>query len=205
MRRKSIAAMTEEDENRLVEDLLDVLDRVVDSSGCRDMAPLWLVATQKVRADRLRQSAGKVGSVPDKFMMWKKDIRSKWAALAAWRHAVLQSGILSALGSREQRAVEAIYFTPFERNDTPYSWSRASSRAPAAHDWSSATALDARAKAGCADSVKLLKDHALQLTRGANAATEARAAFIEVGARDGTLKDILRYESVRARESKESS
>lgn len=200
MTRSDRPQMTLEEEDALLDELLDVLDRVVETSGCQDMRPLWLVATQRLRAERLRQVPGHVQSVPERIRAWGKSVRSKYAALAAWRHAVLQTGILGAIHADQRRAVEVLYFTPFDRNDAPYSWSQASSRAPGASAYSSPSVLDVRARAGCAASVKLLAVRASEMTVNADNAGDAKAAFVAIGARDGTLKDVLRYESVRERE-----
>ena len=50
--------------------------------------------------------------------------------------------------------------------------------------------------------MRRLAELAEDLPQGADLATEVRAAFLRTGARDGTLKDVLRYESVRDREEK---
>lgn len=194
--------LTEAEEERLLDELLDVLDQVLETSGCRDMAPLWLIATQRVRAEWITSTDERIERVPERILALGKSTRSKYAALAAWRHAVLSAAVLDSLERRPREAVEAMYFQPYDRNEAPYSWSAASSRCPSAESWPSPSALDALARRGCAESVRRLAELAEDLPQGADLATEVRAAFLRTGARDGTLKDVLRYESVRDREEK---
>ena len=189
-------AMTEEEENRLLDELLDVLDDVVRTSACRDMAPLWLLATRAARAEHFRAPEAPPLQVPPHIRAWAKSMRSKYAALAAWRHAVLLERILDALDPVQSRAVEAMYFTPAEENAPPYSWSRASARHPAANEWPSASSFDLKARRGCRDSVALLRDRIAQARSGETATQDARATITETGARNGTLRDVLRYADI---------
>ncbi len=188
--------MTPEEEDALLDDLLDVLDEVVKTSGCRDMVPLWLLATRAVRAQHIRSVDGPALDVPRHIRVWAKSMRSKYAALASWRHAMLAEAILHALDGKAAEAVEAMYFTPAEANEPPYSWSRASSRHPEVTRWSSPSMLDRRAKQGCRESVRVLQARVNALQLGASPRIEARAAILETGARDGTLKDVLRYADI---------
>ncbi len=126
-------------------------------------------------------------------------MRSKYAALAAWRHAVLAERILEAVGPAAAAAVEAMYFTPVEANEPPYSWSKASSRHPMARDWPSANVFDDQARRGCRDSVALLRERVERALPGASCAAEARAAILSTGARDGTLAEVLRYAELERR------
>jgi hypothetical protein len=192
--------MTEEEENRLLDELLDVLDRVVETSGCRDMVPLWMLATRAARTEHIRSVDGPPLGVPPHIQAWARSMRSKYAGLAAWRHAMLAERILEALDASSARAVDAIYFTPTV-NEPPYSWSKASSRHPSATEWPSPTVLDLRARQGCRDSVHLLEQRVEEARRGASPAVEARAAIVETGARHGTLRDVLRYRDIERGET----
>jgi hypothetical protein len=145
--------MTEEEEERLLDELLDVLDLVTSTSGCADMVPLWLEATKRPRAVHFRPASSPTLAVPPHIRAWGRSMRSKYAALAAWRHAVLAERILEAIGSAAAAAVQAMYFTPVEANEPPYSWSKASSRHPMAREWPSANVFDDQARRGCRDSV----------------------------------------------------
>lgn len=193
--------MTQEEEDRLLDELLDVLDRVVAASGCRDMAPLWLLATRAARGEHFRSVEGPAIQVPIQIRAWAKSMRSKYAGLAAWRHAVLLERVLDALDPASARAVEAMYFTPAEENAPPYSWSRASARHPSAGEWPSASTFDQRARRGCRESVVLIHKRVDKTREGATLVAEARAAVVETGARDGTLRDVLRYADLDRGES----
>jgi hypothetical protein len=192
--------MTEDEENRVLDELLDVLDEVVKTSGCRDMVPLWLLATRAARASHFRSSDAPAFHVPSHILAWLKPMRSKYAALAGWRHAVLMERILDALDPKVAPAVTAMYFTACPENAPPYSWSRASARHPDANSWPSPSVFDTKARRGCRDSVGILLDRSEGIRQGANAVQEARADIIEAGARDGTLRDVLRYAGIDRRE-----
>lgn len=183
--------LSEAEEEALVDELLDALDAVLETSGCPDMAPLWFIATTKARKEFLR-SEGVVQGVPERIKAWRPPKRSKYAALAAWRHVVLWRRLMSLLENKYRQAVRDIYFTPFESNVPPYSWSRASSKAPNAASYASPSALDLRASRGCRllfEQLRALAEPAL----GATVVEEARAAFAAPAARL-TLRDVLRFE-----------
>ncbi|MCK6517370.1 hypothetical protein L6R46_20195 [Myxococcota bacterium] len=188
--------MTEAEELALIDELLDVLDQVIETSGCPDMAPLWLLATRAARAEYLRRAESLPLQVPTHIQEWAKSMRSKYAGLAAWRHSVLLEGLLGSLDPPLASAVEAIYFTPAEQNRPPYSWSRASSRHPRASEWSSASVLDLRARRGCLETVMLIQQRVDAARGGASLVVEARTKILETGARDGTLRDVLRYDAL---------
>ena len=179
------------EEEALVDELLDALDASIESSGCPDMAPLWFIATTRPRREFLR-SEGVVQGVPEHLKHWRPPKRSKYAALVAWRHVVLWRGLLDWLETKYRKAVRDIYFSPFEDNVPPYSWSKASSKAPNASLYSSPSTLDLRASSGC----RLLFEELQRLAEpamGASLDEEARAAFAAPAARR-TLRDVLRIE-----------
>lgn len=187
--------LTLEEEDALLDELLDVLDKVVEVTGCRDMVPLWLIATREPRARNIRSADGPLLVVPPHIRAWAKSQRSKYAALAAWRHTVLAERILDFLDPGPARAVTAMYFTTTD-NEPPYSWSKASSRHPKAGEWPSASLFDRRAQQGCRDTVRAIHNRLEAQRQGASAAVEARVDILETGARDGTLRDLLRYEEL---------
>jgi hypothetical protein len=180
-------------EDMLIDDLNRVLDEVRDRSGCDDMLPLWFIATSKVRSEYLWREPGRIVNVPQKIRAWLPPKRSKYSALAAWRHAVLFTRVLERMDDEPRRAVEGMYFVPAPENEPPYSWSAASSRAPDAGSWSTPNAFDVAAKRGCSVTVDLLGGEVDVRRADPSADSQARAAFIEAGTRDGSLRDVLRY------------
>lgn len=186
--------LSDAEEIQLTNELLDALDEVEATSGCLDMIPLWFLATREPRAEFLK-SDGVIQNVPPHIKGWRPPKRSKYTALAAWRHAVLWQRLLDGLVQKYRNAVQDLYFTPFPENQPPYSWSRASSRAPGAGRYSSPSVLDDRARRGCAQLLEQLTARA-EPPDGASLLDEARAAFIARGARK-TLRDVLRIKKER--------
>ena len=70
--------MTEAEEERLLDELLDVLDQVLETSGCRDMAPLWLIATQRVRAEWITSTDERIERVPERILALGRGYRAEW-------------------------------------------------------------------------------------------------------------------------------
>ena len=193
------AFMDEEEENALLDEILEVLDQVVETSGCRDMWHLWLRDTDRIRRELIRSVPERVTGVPDHLQAFSRSKRSKYGALAAWRHAVLMADALEddEIDERCGQAVRDIYFTPFPENKPPYSWSKCSSSCPGARCWDSPTVLDLRAAQGCRDSVERLKAR-VDEDAGQSVADELRRRLLERGTRD-TLRDVLRYDTLDRR------
>lgn len=187
-------SLTAEEKQQLTEEISAALEYVIDHT-CRDMAPLYLDATRSQRAP-----IGEVTSLPftpsARFLALAKGSRSKYRQLAAWRHAVVWQQALKPLTDPDfQRAVNAIYFTPFPTNNPPYAWSSSASAAPDVGAFPSATTLKEWARNGAWHTVDHLRSRVHQLDRGGTYADEVTAALLKPGCRD-TLSDVLKLEEL---------
>jgi hypothetical protein len=188
------ARLEAEEEQCLVAELEDALGQVVRASGCADMLGLWLFAVSRPRAEFLR-AEGVVTGVPEHIAAWKRPMRTKYAALAHWRHVVLWRGVLDRIANlRHRTAVRDMYFTPAPENAPPFSWSKASSRSPAARRYRGPNAFDIAAKAGCRNTLDTIERITATEANGTTVEHEARAAFIDLRPRLGSLRDVLRIE-----------
>jgi len=187
--------LTPEEDDVLREELSEALEQVLDSSGCSAMLALWVIATRnprKMLPPRTEQPP--LPPISEKIRQMGKSSRSKYASLAAWRHAICWQKPTASVETRT-KALRDIYFTPFVENKPPYSWSRASSKAPASSDYVSPSELDLLAALGCWDSIQALRKRFRHLQGQRTVDGEIRAAFVKIGFRP-TLKDVLRLESI---------
>lgn len=185
--------LTDAEEQKLVDDLASALEQVIDTSGCLDMHWLYLLATQRPRHEFLSEDPWGRSSPPltPRLAAMVKGSRSKYGALAAWRHAVLWRSVRERIDPDFRSAVDALYFTPYEENAPPYAWSKASSGAPNAGKFPSPNELDRFAKEGCWATVLLLRE--LAGSHADSVLDEATAAFTRMGIKK-SLKDVLRLE-----------
>lgn len=96
--------------NKLIEDLTVALERMVDVT-CASMRALWLGATVRERRDLLGAERNHAPiAVPPGFAKWKKARRSKYEALAMFRHAVVWRAAPTAWSS--ESVAGRVYFTP---------------------------------------------------------------------------------------------
>ena len=118
------------DQLTLENELIDAFERLSDST-CADMAPLWLAATRSAREGLLEQATW-TEPPTDRYLRMAPASKSKYRALAAWRHAVMwrEAHRLANLDQPDREVVDAIYFTPAP-NSAPYSWSRSAADCPA--------------------------------------------------------------------------
>lgn len=187
--------LTEAEEQLLVDELVDALHDVIDSSGCLDMAPLYWIATLQERREFLRHvdPDDAVPSVSPRLRRLGKSSRTKYACLSVWRHAVLWRRVGERVDPDFRRAMDALYFTPYKENRPPYAWSRKSSEAPGVETFDGPNELDRLAREGCWLTIIALRREVADWNDGSIAGV-ARKAFVRAGVRRRTLRDQLRLE-----------
>lgn len=157
---------------------------------CPSMRPLWLHLSQSARA----AIVGKPEEMPSlpAHLLTRPPARSKYEALAGWRHAVVWQGILESgegAASPSHAAMRRIYFQPCP-NVPPFSYSSAAGALPDLGPKEVPSCVKDRAKRGCWRAVEAL----FALFREAEAlGDDDIAAFIRLGFR-GSLKDVLKLE-----------
>lgn len=185
--------LSDEEEGQLVGELAAALEEVVETSGCLDMLPLYLQATSRLRHEFLAEDPWGRTAPPltPRLAAMVKGSRSKYGALAAWRHAVLWRRTRERIDPDFRTAMDTLYFTPYAQNAPPYAWSRRSSEAPGADRFTSPNELDRFAREGCWEVVLKLRE---ECGPGAgNLRDEAQRAFVRAGVRK-SLRDVLRLE-----------
>jgi hypothetical protein len=187
--------LSPDEEDRLAGELAEALERMVDTSGCLDMVPLWLRATQRIRGEFLRRRDEPTPALSPGLRQLGKSSRSKYGALAAWRHAVLWLSVHRDIDQAAAAGMVDVYFTPYDRNAPPYSWSGASSRAPGIRQYRGPAELDELARQGCWATIVALRERAARAGLHRSVEAEARQAFIKVAVRT-TLRDVLRIEEL---------
>lgn len=184
--------LTDADRDALVEELAVALEELLDHT-CAEMAPLWLDATRSARAPLGAAAELELGFEPSAaFLALGKAGRSKYRALAAWRHAVLWKDLLPGLGDW-RAATETVYFTPYPANRPPYAWTRGAAEAPGAERFPSPTTLKHHAKEGARELVQGLLD--LLASPGVDERAEIEADLLRVATRE-TLTDVLKLEEL---------
>jgi hypothetical protein len=94
----------------LVEALAAALELMVDAT-CPTMRALWLSATERERRRlREKQAEPPACSLPAPYAQWKKSKRSKYEALATFRHAVVWR--LPPTAWAPESPAGRVYFTP---------------------------------------------------------------------------------------------
>jgi hypothetical protein len=174
----------------LVDELADALELLLDTSGCADMGPLWWQATRDARDQWMRPSTPANLALSPRLRAMSKSSRSKYRVLAAWRFGVLLEQVQPSVDA-QAKAVSAIYFTPYDRNEPPYSWSSRVGSSPAA--FSTPSELKELSADGCWDLVCQLRSRVLELHEELERVTWRRAEIIEAGLRR-TLRDVLKLE-----------
>ncbi|MCK6502768.1 hypothetical protein L6R53_05115 [Myxococcota bacterium] len=187
------ARLTDAEEAELVDELARALEAVVDTSGCRDMLSLYLLATQQPRREFLADDPWGRSAPPlsPRLAGMVKGSRSKYGALAAWRHAVLWREVRDRVDPHFCEAMDVLYFGPYAENAPPYAWTRRSSEAPGADRFSGPNELDRFAREGCWSTVQVLREVAR--SGGGSVRDEARRAFVRAGVKR-SLRDVLRLE-----------
>lgn len=181
--------MTFQDESSLADELAEALEQMVDTT-CLDMLPLYVQAT-KPAAKRHLESTSALGHVSPRVLKMSRSSRTKYGVLAAFRHAVIWTGVLDDVDPDFGRAVRDLYFTPYPRNRAPYAWTARSSECPAAGRWQEGpNHLDRMAKEGCWAAICLLRGI---VAEGGDAMQQARADFVACALKK-TAKDVLRLE-----------
>ena len=185
--------LIEIEEGELVDELAAALEEVVDTSGCVDMLSLYLLATQQPRREFLADDPWGRGAPPlsSRLAGMVKGSRSKYGALAAWRHGVLWREAQERVDPDFRAAMDTVYFTPYAENAPPYAWTKRSSDAPGAGRFSSPNELDRFAREGCWATVQVLREESRP--GGSTLRDEAHRAFIRAGIKR-SLRDVLRLE-----------
>lgn len=190
--------LSDAEEAALVEELAEALERAVDASGCPDMLPLYLRATERERGEWLRGDLvrGQVPEVSPALRALGKASWTKYGCLAAWRHAVLWRRLVEALEGDFRAGVQALYFTPYPDNAPPYAWTRRSSDAPLVGAFHGPNDLDEMAREGCWRTVQALREQAAPARWAKDGwAGAARQAFVKAAIKRRTLREVLRLEA----------
>lgn len=190
----NLPEIAEDDRVRLIGELAEALDAMVDQS-CAEMAPLWLAATRTERAQLQGEVRLDLGFMPSpRYIALGKGSRSKYRALAAWRHAVLWREAERAVEDADFRAaMRAVYFAPFPSNEPPYAWSSSAAGAPGVRADHSAKTLKAWAKEGCAATLKALRREHKRLAAQTDILSEVEAGLLKVATLD-TVEHVLKLE-----------
>lgn len=185
--------LSEAEEGQLVQELAAALEEVVETTGCLDMLPLYLMATLRPRREFLADDPWGRAAPPltPRLAGMVKGSRSKYGALAAWRHGVLWRGAREHIDPEFRAAMDTLYFTPYAENAPPYAWTRRSSEAPGADRFPSPNELDRFAREGCWEAVQALRVECLP--GGGTLRDEAQRAFVRAGVKK-SLRDVLRLE-----------
>lgn len=181
---------SETERHVLANELARALDEVVNRTGCKSTYRLWAEATQSTR-ERIFGGTSLGVRLAAVVPMMSAPSRSKYRALAAWRHAVIWRGALEHIQpvDRERLAVSGIWFTRVAVDATPFSWSKKTSSAPHVHHFAGPAEMRDLAKSGCWQSVEFLRKHAEDLVA---ARDTSRAALLQecVLSRE-SLSDVL--------------
>jgi hypothetical protein len=199
-----------ENEEELVDELADAL-RDMAQKTCRDMMFLWLDLTEDLREDfdcdgSFPDTSG-VPGYAERSASWK----SKYKALAGWRHAVVWQALeteglpetiddwepddddvvaeLEQYPVRTREAMRRIYFQEYPRNESPYSWSKKTSEIIDDPN-ESVDNLRLEAMRGCWSSLQMLE------RIWSETSLRKRSEFLYLGMR-GTLSDLLKFDDRR--------
>lgn len=186
--------LSEAERDSLVDELATALDEMVRKS-CAEMAPLWIRATRQARTGLGDAQVTELGFAPSqRYLALSKGARSRYAQLAAWRHAVLWQAILRDLDDPDHaEAVQTVYFTPYPHDAPPYAWSQRVSDAPGIERFPSPSTLKNWSKEGCWRSVALLRALRRRLLDDGSWGAELRADLLKAGCRD-SLRDVLKLD-----------
>jgi len=199
MRNEEKTSSKEEDD--LLNELGPVLEDLQDQT-CAEMVPLWLLATLHIRQEEFsrndpewedrypKEKRPLSDLLTPRYRALSKGVRSRYKYLACWRYAVLWLK-LEAEAPDFDRALRALYFTPYPDNTPPYAWSRSAGRAPNAKAFDSPSTLKNWAKEGAWSTIKQLKE--LCKTNDPSGLTYLRKKFLRQ-ASQRTLRDALKLE-----------
>lgn len=184
-------------EPRLAEiasELAYALDEMVDVT-CQDMAPLWLDATHRERAFLDDRVHGALGFEPSaRYRGLSKGAKSKYRGLAAWRHAVVWRGVIDRIEDPAFRgAMVSIYFSPYPKNEPPYSWSSSAADAPGAARAGGPRELKKLAKEGCFVALMDLRRVRAELQEGQDEESRHLSELLKAATRK-SLVDELKLE-----------
>lgn len=191
--------MNDED---LLNDLADALEEMTNKT-CADMRVLWLEGTKKLRQKYLPAPNAEV---PDHLKKRSPSFRSKYQALARWRHGVVWQKLLESPDKlpqdvkdaeeyaeflENQDLLQAIYFEPCA-NEPPYSYSQKKSASPRFKEvpFAESRVLSGSIRGAWA-SLKILE----KLHSEAEGGPEAD--FLKASISSKSLDDILKFDSYR--------
>lgn len=113
--------------------VMDALDAMV-ARTCPSMRTLWLAATLKRRRHWLGDDVTTLPAsvVPPGWRNLSKSSRSKYGALAVWRHAVVWKLLhfLERTGAPRYEELQSIWFSPYPDDLPPFAWSQRLTQAP---------------------------------------------------------------------------
>lgn len=178
------------DRDRLQDRLAEALGQMVEMT-CPAMRALWLALSRKER-ERQFDPVSMPSVYPEHLLQIRASSRTKYQALAGWRHVMVWQGLLDeepGSGTEQHSAMRRIFFTPCP-NDPPFSYSSKASDIPDLRRGEAPGLIKREAKAACWRSIKRL----CELCREKLAlGDEEVAAFVRLGFRD-SLNDVLKLE-----------
>ncbi len=184
--------LSPEQAERIVEELAGALEEMVDRS-CFEMAALWQAETRRARRELGEHAIREADFEPSpRYLRLSPGQRSKYRGLASWRHACLWRDIVPRIDDDFGRAVDAVYFTPYPRNEPPYAWSSRASACPRLADFPNATTLKNWGKEGAWASGDLLAAECAKLLVG-DRADEIRAAILRCASRR-SVHEVLKLD-----------
>lgn len=187
--------LSEAEQEQLLEELAQALEDLRDRC-CAEMVPLWLSSSLAARKHIGEGTFSQLDFEPSKeFFGLSKGAKSRYRALAAWRHAVLWQRTLEALEDPDFRAAtEAMYFEPYPANAPPYAWSQSAAKAPRVGRFDSPTTLKHWAKEGCQATLAELSRQIKVLQVG-NWPSELRSLLLKPSVRS-SVREVLKLEDL---------
>ena len=179
----------------LLDEVLEVLGDMVEVT-CPSMRPLWLDLTRGMRAEMLEEPVA-IPAYPPHLLQAGKASRSKYRALAGWRHAVVWQDLLDAGDGGRLEALELIYFQPYPEDRPPYAYSARSSAAPGVSTDASIARVRQVARREARDTLVRLASRWIELFEAGSKAAAYSREFLALSRR-ASLRDVLKLESADA-------
>jgi hypothetical protein len=183
-----------EENERLLDEVMVALGDMVDMT-CAAMRPLWLRASLRVRKELVRRPFD-APECPASLANYGRSSRSKYTALAGWRHSVVWLALLEqqdTFGEREAlEALRVVYFQQYPKNSPPFSYAQRTSDAPGRPRGQSVENLRAWAVEGCAATIRSLLEERLRFHQQRDG---GRLDFVQLGL-PIRLRDFLKLEGM---------
>lgn len=177
-------------EDLLLDSVMDALADMVDLT-CADMLPLWLRASRSVRASLCKTRTMEVPPYPLRLQAVQRPTKSKYMALAGWRHCVVWLRLLEEPclfdAPQDLECMRLTYFQPCV-NEQPYSYSQRTSVTPDMPRGLTVSEVRTSARGACMSSISALRE---EYQRQQNRRDQERMDFVLLGLKD-SLRDVLK-------------